>query len=314
MNTQSSLNPVKCFKALADETRLRLLNIAGNYELNVNEIVETMDMGQSRISRHLKILTESGLLMARRNGLWTFYSASSEGAAGLLLKTFADIFHLQETYGRDLERAQAVREERGLESQRFFNAIAGNWGTLKKELLGDSGLDEHIIERMSDCDTVVDLGCGNGDLLPFLMKKADRVIGVDRSAQMLQEARNRFAAEPAEASIELRLGELEHLPLREAEADCAVFNMALHHLLDPAQGLAEAARVLKPSGLLLIMDLFAHQDETLRTRFGDRRLGFDPEILTQTLHQQGFALEDKTEIPLKNGLKAFLIKALKKGM
>jgi len=312
MNAQNSLNPVQYFKALADETRLRIINIARTYELNVNEIVETLGMGQSRISRHLKILTESGLLTARRNGLWTFYSANTEGIAGLLVKSLAENFKIRETYSRDLDAAQAVREERGRESRNFFDAIAGKWGELKKELIGDSGLDERIVAVMPACATAADLGCGCGDLLPMLLKKAGRVIGVDRSAQMLTQARNRFAANPAEAVIELRLGELEHLPLREAETDCAVFNMALHHLLDPAQGLVEAARVLKPSGSLLIMDLYAHQDETLRTRFGDRWLGFDPEMLTRTLQHQGFILENTLEIPLKNGLKAFLIRAIKK--
>lgn len=311
MDMQPDFDLLLSIKALADETRLRLLHIANRFELNVNEIVETMAMGQSRISRHLKILAHAGLITARRDGLWTFYSASGEGQSGEFVTAVLQFLSNGSPFFEDLERARRVIEERGRETRRFFDSIAGSWREMKREIVGDAGLDAAIERLLPGCGSAADLGCGSGDLLPVLIKKAGYVIGVDSSSRMLEEASEKYRTLNSTATIDLRLGELEHLPLRDAEVDCVLINMALHHLADPGKSLAEAARVLKSGGMLLVVDLSAHNDETMRTRFGDRWLGFEPAELKMMIQEQGLRVAANDSISLKKNLKALLILAKK---
>lgn len=312
MNGSSDFNLLSGIKALADDTRLRLLHITRRFELNVNEIVETLAMGQSRISRHLKILADAGLVTARRDGLWTFYSASENGQAGEFATALLRFSNNGSPFSEDLVQARRVIEERGRETRRFFDSIAGNWQEMKREIVGDAALDAAIEKILPVCESAADLGCGPGDLLPVLIQKAGHVIGVDSSTRMLEEASAKYRTLNSTTMIDLRLGELEHLPLRDEEVDCILINMALHHLAAPEKCLAEAARVLKSGGTLLIVDLAAHNDETLRTRFGDRWLGFDPEDLKVKIQDQGLQIAADDSIPLKRNLHAILILAKKK--
>ncbi|MBN1938372.1 MAG: ArsR family transcriptional regulator, partial [Candidatus Aminicenantes bacterium] len=193
MKSAPETGPLPGLKALADETRLRLFQLARVYELNVNEIVEALGMGQSRISRHLKILSEAGLLTARRDGMWTFYRASASPESS----RFAAAVGAPESgpFARDLDRARLIRDERARESKRFFDAVAGDWRDMKRSLIGEADLDAFILRHLPRCTVAADLGCGSGDQIPLLLKKAGRVIGVDRAPQMLEEARRRNLAE-----------------------------------------------------------------------------------------------------------------------
>ncbi len=303
------------FKALADETRLRLLNLCLHYEMSVNEIVEIMNMGQSRISRHLKILTDQGLLKSRRDGFWTFYSTASEGAGTTFTRSIRYLFEQESLFKEDLDRAKLVRDERSKEMVRFFDSIAGNWEKLKSELIGDLAINELILKHIKPVEIIADLGCGTGDLAFALAAKAeDRVIGVEKSPKMLDEARRRFAINNgnSDEKIDLRIGELEHLPLREGEADTAVINMVLHHLPDPAAAFAEIHRVLKPGGDFLIVDLLSHHQEDMRERYGDRWLGFNETEIREWLDSSGFQSSKMHTFELKNDLAGFIIKTTKK--
>lgn len=306
---KDAADTLRCLKALADETRLRLFNLARTYELNVNEIVQTMGMGQSRISRHLKILTEAGLLSARRDGMWTFYRADTEGESA----RFAAALGEAEggLFPQDLARARRIQDERRRESRRFFDAVAGDWRDMKRSLVGDTELNPFILRHIPRCGVAADLGCGSGDLLPVLRKKAARVIGVDRAPRMLEEARRRHISDSRRGALELRLGELEQLPLRDGEVDCAVICLALHHLPDPEAGIAEAARVLKPDGTLVVVEWIAHRDESLRARFQDRWLGFEPAIVERWLVRSRLTVQTKATLPLPRGLKIQLIRGRK---
>ncbi len=233
------MKPITYFKALADETRIRVLHLLMHQELNVNEIVAILGMGQSRISRHLKILSESGLLCSRRNGLWNFYSAATTEQAKAFIDGITPLLKGEALLKTDLDRARSVFLERKRESKKFFNSIAGDWDRIKKELLDGFDLNALIANRITPCGTSVDAGCGTGDLLVMLKDKAQRVIGVDNSPAMLERARVRFSGDGD--SIDLRLGEIEHLPLSDGEAECAVLNMVLHHLASPLEGIREVA-------------------------------------------------------------------------
>jgi ArsR family transcriptional regulator len=303
------MKAINFFKALSDETRLRLLHLFLHYELNVNEIVTVMGMGQSRISRHLKILVDSHLLTSRRDGLWTFYSAVTEGDGHGFIEAVKYLFRQDAVFAEDLEEARRVLEERSKETVRFFDSIAEDWEKLKREIIGNVDLNRLILENVPDSDTAVDLGCGTGDLLEALKEKANRVIGVEKSPRMLDAARRRFAG-PGN-NFDLRMGELEHLPLREGEADLAVISMVLHHLPEPAKALREVHRVLKKGNAFILVDLLSHELEGMRERFGDRWLGFSKEETGKWLKNAGFKIEKTEYFDLKKNLKGFIVVSVK---
>lgn len=303
------MKAVNYFKALADETRLRLVHLFLHYELNVNEIVAITGMGQSRISRHLKILTDSQLLTFRRDGLWMFYSAHTEGEGYHFIQSIKYLFGANPIFTEDLFEADRVLEERSQETTRFFDSIAEDWEKLKREIIGDVNLSNLILESLPASDTIVDMGCGTGDLLARLKQRADRVIGVDKSPKMLDEAKRRFSGDGK--NVDLRIGELEHLPLREGEADSAVINMVLHHVLDPVKACQEASRVLKKGKTFVIVDLLHHQVERMRERYGDRWLGFYMSDITRWLEKSGFNIGKIDYFDLKKGLKGFMVQSVK---
>lgn len=300
---------VTLFKALADETRLRLLRILLAHELSVNELVTVLEMGQSRISRHLRILTDAGLLSSRRDGLWVFYQAQQEGEHRDFLAAVEPFLQNIPEARLDKERTEHLLEERTRKSRQFFNDIAEDWDSLNDEILGDFDLAGAVCKAMpAPCRLAVDLGCGTGKVLRRMLERADGVIGVDNAPGMLEAARKTFADfSGMDDRVSLRIGELEHLPLRDQEADFASINLVLHHLHQPEKALAEIRRILSPRGLLFISDFQKHNDETMRTRYGDRWLGFDSMQLAVTLREVGFNRTTIHKQKVRKGLTVLLI-------
>lgn len=309
----TSLDILRCHKALADETRLRLARVLCLHEMNVGELVIMFGMGQSRISRHLKILSEAGLIECRREGQWTLCRAvdaqSRPQARAFLEGTFALLAPQAAPYAADAERAQAVLSERVLATRRFFDAVADTWGHLHAEVLGGYDLYGDIARRVPEGATVADLGCGPGELMERLVPRACLVIGVDNAEGMLELAQARFRGTESEGHISLRHGELTQLPLREGEAQAVVLSMVLHHLPDPVAALAEARRVLAPSGVLLVADFDRHENEAMRQKYGDTRLGVDRQTLVSWLGQAGFIPASIQAHPVNQGLTVLLAEA-----
>ena len=219
---------LRYLKALSDETRLRLALVLQRYELSVNELVTLLAMGQSRVSRHLKILAEAGLIHARRDGLWVFYSAMEGGPGRRFLDSVLP-FALEDSSGRaDLDMAARIIEERTSRTRQFFNSIAEDWDELNREVLGEFRLPEAVVDILEHhraetsrlCETCVDLGCGTGEVVELLRHNCREVIGVDGSPRMLELARRRFGEDSA--GVSLRIGELDHLPLRDGEAPALI--------------------------------------------------------------------------------------------
>jgi ArsR family transcriptional regulator len=288
--------PLGAFKALADETRLRLMRLLARFELNVGEIVNVMGMGQSRISRHLRILVESGLLTARRDGLWVFYGARESEFLAAVSPLIADCGPRE-----DLDRAREVLDARTSETRRFFNSIAPDWQTMRREVLGDLDLDALIVARLDAGESMADLGCGPGELLAAMASKsagAGNLIGVDAAPAMLELARRKAVL----SNASLRMGELTHLPLADSEVRAAVLSLTLHHLSDPLAALWEARRVVAPGGRLVVVDYLKHGLELMRQRFGDRWLGFTREEMSGWLSQTGFTVDAIDVKPVKLGL------------
>lgn len=290
---------IEAYKALADEGRIRLLNVLLDRELSVSELVKVLDMSQPSVSRHLKILASAGFLNPRRDGRFTFYCADTGGEQAILIESFSRMAAADGGLARDQDRAdQAIAERKAL-TQRFFDEVGEKWSDLRNEILGGVDLGQEVLSRMTRPKLAVDLGCGTGDLLAAMREKASRVVGVDNSTRMLEAASRRFENDP---SVRLRHGELEHLPLGDSEADFAVLSLVLHHLPDPQAALNEASRILALNGRLVVIDFDRHENEALRERYGDHRLGFSAEEMDDLLDKAGFVPSVTKEYPVNQGL------------
>ena len=296
-------------KALADATRVRLVRILMVHELSVGELVGVLGMSQPRVSRHLKILADAGLVAARRDGQWAFYSAAEGGAGRSYLDALEPLLAADELLDADVAgAARAVAERRG-RSERFFESHADSWDTLREVTLGGFDLASELVARMPAVDVAVDLGCGTGRLMAQMRAKAARIIGVDSSPSMLEHARTAFGAD--DEAVSLRIGDLEHLPLADAEVRFAVMSLALHHLPSPQSGIREAYRVISSGGNFLLADFEQHEREELRESAGDHWLGFEPTRVEQWLCDAGFDITDTIRFPLPSGLALRLYEARK---
>jgi len=280
---------VELFKALADPCRLRLVAVLLQGEFTVQELTRILGMGQSRISRHLKILAEAGVLAVKRQGTWSYYRVG-EGSDFFTAIRPAFERELETLPERrlDLAATAAALEERRRRSLEFFDRHARQWDSLSRSLLPVPEYLDRLLESVPEVATLLEIGIGTGALLSSLSGRAGQVIGVDHSAAMLDEARRRLAAEGV-SRVELRLGEMTHLPIGDGGAGCVVANMVLHHAADPLTVLREIRRVLAPGGTLLLADLARHEREWAREQLADQWLGFEPDELRCWLSDAGFA-------------------------
>lgn len=291
---------IKCFKALSDNTRLRLLYVLQQYELHVNEIVLVVDMIQSGVSRHLKILLDSGLLTSRRDGSFTYYSAAKNDTTISLIRLVENNLDHKDITRRDLEKSREMIKIRQNRTKRFFKIIAPQWDRLKKEVFGNFDLNSMIKEKVIFNGKIADLGCGTGELIERLSKETSHnFIGIDYSPEMLEQARLRLSGTN---NAELRLGELEHLPMKNEEIDTAIMNMVLHHISQPELPIAEAYRVLKPEGLFILSDFQKHDQKNINEIMGGSWFGFEKEKIKTWLTEAGFHLRTIDSYPVNHGL------------
>ena len=304
------------FKALADETRLRILCILQSGAFNVNELVGVLDMGQSRVSRHLKILSDAGLVNARRDGVWVYYrlsdlwkgrggsqSGSQNGGANL---RYLRVLARELQRGRDQQAIEACLQSRRERAHRFFAGVAPEWDRQRETVQGPPGHLDAVVDHLGTVDlgiidlgdsgTVVDLGTGTGVLLSRLSSRARTVIGIDASTEMLQIARRNVESQGL-GNVELRLGALEHLPVPDHQADVMVANMVLHHVANPAGVLREVHRGLRPGGIFLLADLATHSEESYRENLGALWLGFERQELEAWLEEAYLELIEFVELP-----------------
>ncbi|MCB1167282.1 MAG: ArsR family transcriptional regulator [Leptospiraceae bacterium] len=293
---------VQILKALADESRLRIVRLLLKGPLHVNEILEVLQMGQSRVSRHLKILADAGLLAGRREGSRIYYGISPEIRQSALLsslETMLGFFEsredgssrpglwLPEESLRDYDRLANVLDARKSQTLDHFFRYGALQDEMQRDYVDADYYRNEIIEMIPEGPlTVVDLGCGTGELAVGMTAPGRRIILVDQSQAMLDQARKNLSGQ--EDSTEFRLGSMEHLPLANQEADVAVLSMVLHHVPEPMVALKEAARILKPGGTLILADLDHHNEEVMRSNFADFWLGFESDRLQQDLKEAGF--------------------------
>lgn len=281
---------------LGDTTRSRILLLLEGSEFTVSELVQILQLPQSTVSRHLKVLSDDGWVASRSEGTSRHYRL-----AGQLEPEARELWSLvrEEVAGtravqEDEERARSVLAERVDRSREFFASSAGRWDSLRDELFG-AGSEVLPLYGLLDPEwTVGDLGCGTGQLAAGVAPFVRRVVGVDRSPEMLEAAGERVRALE---NVELRRGELECLPLDDGALDLAVTLLVLHYVTDPGAVFAETARCLRPGGRFVIVDMRAHDRVEYREEMGHLWQGFEPDQLGGWLEEAGFCSWSHREIP-----------------
>jgi len=259
--------------ALVEPLRGRLLLVLERHELTVGELCAVFQLPQSTMSRQLKVLMDEGWLVARAEGTSRRYRMMGERLdrpARELWRVVRDEVEGLPATGQDAQRVRSVLAERRKKSRDFFSTAAGEWDRVRAELYGRRQ-DLHALMGLLDEDWVVgDLGCGTGQISAALCPFTRRVIAVDDSPEMLAAARERLIETP----VEVRPGPLESLPIADGELDAAVIFLVLHYVADPGEAIREAARVLRPGGRLLIVDMVPHDREEYRQGMGHLWQGF----------------------------------------
>ena len=277
---------VDTFKALSDEVRLRIVRAVFGAELSVAELVSVLGLPQSTVSRHLKPLRESNLVDSRREGTSVFYRrgrALNDGAlASILERRLAEVAGATE----DAASVRRVLDARRKRSREFFDSVAGSYGTLTEPGGGWQALATAFAVGFDGKD-VADLGAGEGALTLLLSKYARMVTAVDQSPRMLRLVEERAVEAGLGEGVRVAEGDLEQLPLPDASFDVVFLSQALHHAGRPEKAVAEAARVMRPGGLLVVLDLAAHEQEWLRDEWADVWMGFSDEDLNKWMASAG---------------------------
>jgi len=280
---------------LADPTRSRLLLVLERHELTVSELCAVLQLPQSTVSRHLRILGDDGWVAGRAEGTSRQYRmVPLEPAGQRLWNVVREEITATQQAEHDAERLRGVLAERRIQSREFFSSGAGRWDTLRAELFGARAELAALPAFIDPAWVIGDLGCGTGHLTAVLAPFVRRVIAVDENEPMLAAARARL--EPFE-NVELRQGSLEALPIAPGELDAAILSLVLHHALEPADVLREAARTLKPNGRLLIVDMVPHAHDDYRQQMGHVWLGFSEAELSGWLADAGFGSERIVRLP-----------------
>ena len=289
MNTTAAAPILDRLSALGDESRTRILALLERSELTVTELSSVLQIAQPTVSRHLKTLAAEGWVEVRPDGRNRHYRLAPEldGAGRALWEIVRAEVAGRGVYATDVERARSVFEQRRLRSAQFFAQAAERWDEVREQLFGRAIGLAPLLGLVDSSWTVADLGVGTGALADTLAPFAGRVIGVDASEEMLTAAAHRVAAH---ANVELRRGELEALPLENAEVDLAILALVLHYVVDPPAVLREARRVMKKGGRLLLLDV--RRDEGgpwYSEEMGHVWPGFDPDRTRAWLVDAGFA-------------------------
>lgn len=275
--------------ALGDEVRLRLLHLLRRHELGVVELCDVLQAPQSTISRHLKVLSERGFVASRRQGTNNLYRMIEqelpEAQRALWEVALSQSSEWLELRQDALRLARRLAEKRG-DARAFFAGAAAQWEQLRAEFYGARFQFEALLALLPRTWTVADLGCGTGTTMAQLAPHVGKVIGVDSSSAMLSAAQRRLAGV---VNAELRQGELESLPVESSSIDGALMILALSYLPDPLPALKEMARVLKPGGRAVVVDLLPHDRDDFRRRMEQTRLGFSESELAGLLRSAGLS-------------------------
>lgn len=265
---------LRWFATLSDMARVRILRLLEAHELSVGELASALQLPQSTVSRHLKVLYDQSWVSRRSEGTASLYrldASQLEAGAQQLWSLTRDRLGMTPTLLGDDDRLQRVLAERRVDTRAFFGQIGGEWDEIRRDFFGEQITGESLLNLLPADWVVADLGCGTGNASELLAPIVTRIIAVDREPAMLDAARKRLKGCD---NIEFREGDLCDLPIGDAELDAAMVLLVMHHVEEPGVVVKEVARVLKPGGVLLIVDMVEHDRESYRATMGHVHLGF----------------------------------------
>ena len=290
-------------KAVAEPTRLRILALLAEGELTVSDLTDILRQSQPRISRHLKLLTEAGLIERAREGSWAFFRLPEEGAGADLVRSLVGRLAPTDAVAeRDIARRLAVRAARAETAQAYFAAHAGEWDRLRQLHVADAAVEAAIVAALADRPfrSLLDLGTGTGRMLELFGPHIERGLGVDLSPAMLAVARARLERAGLRHCA-VRQGDIYDVPVPKDSFDVVVVHQVLHYLDDAAGAIREAARVLRPQGRLVVVDFAPHDLEFLRDEQAHRRLGFADDTVAQWMAAAGLDVTLQRSLPPEPG-------------
>ncbi|WP_246166355.1 ArsR/SmtB family transcription factor [Sphingomonas sinipercae] len=281
------------FQALADPTRLRILALLSRMELSVGELAQLLEQSQPRVSRHVRILADAGVVDRRKEGSWVFLAIADPKRTDPLL-ALIDAWNdpaTRRVFDADSLHLDAIRAERAEAAERYFAAHAEVWDSIRSLHVAETEVERAIDGALADrrLGRLVDIGTGTGRMIELFGPRAEQAIGIDRSSEMLRLARAKL--DSAGVASSLRQGDMYALPLVDGSADSIIIHQVLHYAHAPAVAIEEAARVLAPGGTLLIVDFAAHQQEELRLRDAHLRLGFADDVMAGWFDAAGLTLD-----------------------
>ena len=280
-------------RAAGEATRLRILGLCAHAELTVTELVEILDQSQPRISRHLRLLVEAGLLRRHQEGNWANYRLGEAAASGELARLLVDLMPADDpVHAQDLARLESVKEAWAVRAAAYFKKHAPEWSRVSAELYDDRLIDAALVERLGTAPLgdLLDIGTGTGHILKLLGGRADSGVGIDRSIDMLKVARaNVWRA--GLKNCQVRLADMLRLPYPADSFDTVTLRMVLHFAESPQATIAEAARVLRPGGRLVVVDLAPHDRAELRRDHAHRWMGFADAELSGFFEHGGLVAE-----------------------
>lgn len=286
-------------RAAAEPTRLRVLVLCAHGELSVSDLTQILGQSQPRVSRHLKLLCDAGLLDRHREGTFAYFRLADRGPGAHLARTLADLVDAEDPLMMaDLSRLEGIKQTRAERAAAYFRDNAAEWDHVRSLHIDEEQVEAAIENLLPDgpVDTLVDLGTGTGRMLVIAADRANRAVGIDWSREMLAVARAALDRHGLR-NCQVRHGDITALPVPTGSADIALMHQVLHYLEEPALALAEAARVLKPGGYLIVADFAKHQLDTLREEHAHRWLGFAENDVATWLDQAGFEAVQSTALP-----------------
>ncbi|KKX29284.1 metalloregulator ArsR/SmtB family transcription factor [Rhizobium sp. LC145] len=291
-------NLVDVLKTAGEPTRFRLLALLAAGDLTVTDLTEILGQSQPRISRHLKLLTEENLIDRYQEGAWAYFRLKHDGEAAALVRTLlAAASEEDPVLLRDGERLATVKRQRAERAQTYFSLNASAWDELRKLHVSDAAVEAALVRMIgrTPVDALLDLGTGTGRILQLLSDIYRRAVGIDASRDMLSVARaNLDKAGIVKASV--RHGDILNLPLEGQDFDLIIIHQVLHFLDQPELAIAEAARVLRPGGRLVIVDLAPHALEYLRDEHAHVRLGFSHQTMAEWLEKVGLEVQEAIDL------------------
>ncbi|MET0241139.1 MAG: metalloregulator ArsR/SmtB family transcription factor [Sphingobium sp.] len=292
---------IEIFRALADPTRLRIFHLLRTMELAVGEIAQVMGQSQPRVSRHIRILVEAGLVERRKEGSWVFLAPGQGDASRAMLDWFDAVLPSREEQlwiDADIARLTAVRADRAAAAAQYFAEHAEEWDAIRSLHVPEAEVEAAMVALLADrpLGQLLDVGTGTGRMVELFGGRADGVLAIDRSPDMLRLARAKLPAEDA-AKYRVMLGDFNELPLGDGCADTIILHQVLHYAQAPGGVIAELARLLGDDGVLLVADFAAHDREELRSMAAHARLGFSDEQMTGWFRQHGIDMTAIETLP-----------------